>query len=187
MSKKIKLQGLSMKNALDFKNLPLTRDEIINNTPLKEVDGKFAINENAKALHPDRQDLVILDIIDHCDAKTFVIGNADGKSVAYFRAGQYLSVSMKFDGSILTRPYSISSSPKWAKEGKYAVTIRRNPNGYAADKALDSFKVGDAVTVSAPEGNFYYEELRDAKDVIALAGGSGITPFLSMAYAIRDG
>lgn len=187
MSKKIKLQGLSMKNALDFKNLPLTRDEIINNTPLKEVDGKFAINENAKALHPDKQDLVILDIIEHCDAKTFIIGNADGKSVAYFRAGQYLSVSMKFEGSILTRPYSISSSPKWAKEGKYAVTIRRNPNGYAADKALDNFKVGDAVTVSAPEGNFYYEELRDAKDVIALAGGSGITPFLSMAYAIRDG
>lgn len=32
-----------------------------------------------------------------------------------------------------------------------------------------------------------YEGLRDALHVIALAGGSGITPFLSMAYAIRDG
>ena len=36
-------------------------------------------------------------------------------------------------------------------------------------------------------GNFYYEELRDSENVIALAGGSGITPFLSMAYAVRDG
>ena len=40
---------------------------------------------------------------------------------------------------------------------------------------------------SDPQGFFYYEDLRDAKHVVGLAGGSGITPFLSMAYALRDG
>ena len=40
---------------------------------------------------------------------------------------------------------------------------------------------------SDPQGFFYYEDLRDAKYVVGLAGGSGITPFLSMAYALRDG
>ena len=47
-------------------------------------------------------------------------------------------------------------------------------------------KVGDIITTSDPQGQFYYEELRDAKNVIALAGGSGITPFLSMAKAIVE-
>ena len=40
---------------------------------------------------------------------------------------------------------------------------------------------------SAPEGEFTYEPLRDAKNVVALAGGSGITPFLSLAKAIENG
>ncbi|MBQ1242777.1 MAG: 2Fe-2S iron-sulfur cluster binding domain-containing protein, partial [Clostridia bacterium] len=44
-----------------------------------------------------------------------------------------------------------------------------------------------SVEVSAPAGNFEYQELRDAKKVICLAGGSGITPFVSMANAIKDG
>ena len=39
----------------------------------------------------------------------------------------------------------------------------------------------------APAGNFEYQPLRDAKKVICLAGGSGITPFVSMAKAIADG
>ena len=91
------------------------------------------------------------------------------------------------DGSRVSRPYSISSGPKEALEGRIAVTVRANPGGFAADRILAGLKVGDAVTASAPEGHFYYEELRDAKNVLALAGGSGITPFLSMARAIRDG
>ena len=47
--------------------------------------------------------------------------------------------------------------------------------------------MGDTFYASAPQGNFYYEELRDPKNIVALAGGSGITPFLSMARAIADG
>ena len=52
---------------------------------------------------------------------------------------------------------------------------------------LADFKKGDKVITSDPQGQFYYEKLRDAKHVIALAGGSGITPFLSMAGAIVEG
>ena len=65
--------------------------------------------------------------------------------------------------------------------------MRRTPDGFASDYILDNWKVGDAVTVSELLGNFYYEGLRDETDVIALAGGSGITPFISMARAIADG
>ncbi len=187
MAHGIKFDGITMKDAQDFANLPKRRNAVIDAAPTKEISGIFPINEHAKALHPEKQALVIKEIIDHTDAKTYILSSKDGSPVAYFRAGQYLSVQMNIEGSLLTRPYSISSSPAWANEGKYAITIRRNPAGFAADKFLDSAKVGDDIITSGPEGNFYYDAIRDAGTVIALAGGSGITPFLSMAYAIRDG
>ena len=96
-------------------------------------------------------------------------------------------MKLQIGESFVTRPYSISSSPQWTLEGKVAITVRTNPGGFAADWLLENLKVGDNVIASGGEGQFYYEGLRDANNVVALAGGSGITPFLSMAYAIRDG
>jgi ferredoxin-NADP reductase len=52
---------------------------------------------------------------------------------------------------------------------------------------LSNWQVGSSVEVSAPSGNFEYQPLRDAGTVICLAGGSGITPFVSMANAVSDG
>ncbi len=182
----VKLKGLNGNDMKEFAFLPKTRDAVIAGAQAKDVDSVFAINENAKALHPDFQELTVREIIEHTDAKTFILGNEDGSPVAYFKAGQYLSLQFVIDNSVLTRPYSISSSPQWCAMGKYAVTIRKNPGGFAADKILDTLRVGDKVTASAPEGSFFYDKIRDGSHVIAVAGGSGITPFLSMAYAIRD-
>lgn len=186
---KVSVSKFPLLDMVKFATLPKRREKVIKKTPVKEVSAKFKINENAAALHPDYQSLVIQEIIDHpgAGAKSFVMATKDGSPAAYFRAGQYLSVAMQFGQSQLTRPYSISSSPSWTKDGKYAITIRSNPNGYAADLALKEWKVGMEIKASDPQGQFYYDSLRDAKNVIALAGGSGITPFLSMAYAIRDG
>ena len=189
MALNYKVSIIGALDMLKFKNMSKVREQHIQAAPAKDISGEFAINKNAKALHPDFIPVVIKEIIDHEGAasKTFIFGREDGTALPFFRAGQYLSLKLYIDGSFVTRAYSISSSPAWALEGKYAVTIRRNPGGFAADWMLDNFKVGDKLTISGPQGEFYYEGLRDAKNVIALAGGSGITPFLSMAYAIRDG
>ena len=48
-------------------------------------------------------------------------------------------------------------------------------------------RVGDRLQGSMGLGQFYYEPLRDAKNVVALAGGVGITPFASMAKEIAHG
>ncbi|MBQ8178058.1 MAG: iron-sulfur cluster-binding domain-containing protein, partial [Clostridia bacterium] len=91
-------------------------------------------------------------------------------------------------GSIeLTRPYSISSSPKNALEGYYQLTVKRVEGGLASEYILDNWAEGTKVSTSAPQGTFTYERLRDAKVVIGVAGGSGITPFRSLAKAIIDG
>ncbi len=172
-----------------FVGLITDREHAIKKAPEKDVDPVFAINENAKLLHPDYQKMVIQDIIEHkgADSKTFVFKKADGSKAAYFRAGQYVSVLLKIGSSLVTRPYSICSSPAEALEGIVKITVRNVKDGYAAPYMLENFKVGDEVCISGPEGTFYYEPLRDAGHVIALAGGSGITPFLSMANAIREG
>ena len=172
-----------------FANMAKVREEAIQSAPAKEVDGVFPINENAKALHPDVLKLVIDEIIDRgaAEAKTYLLKNADGSPLPYFRAGQYVSLKLPLEGSFVTRSYSLCLSPKEALNGKYAITIRTNPGGFVADRLLEKLKVGDEVLSSGPQGFFYYEKLRDRKQVIGLAGGSGITPFLSLAYAICDG
>ena len=189
MALNVKVGLIGKFDMLKFKNMKKVREQAIQAAPAKEIDGEFAINTNAGELHPDYVELVIDQIIDHgsAAAKTYVFKRAGGKPFPYFRAGQYLSLKLPLGDSFVTRSYSLCSSPKDALEGKAAITIRSNPGGYAADMLLESLKVGDTVISSDPQGFFYYEDLRDKKTVIGLAGGSGITPFLSMAYAIRDG
>ena len=183
---KVKSLGGDLKR---FVGLITDREHAIKRAPEKEINPVFAINENAKQLHPDYQKMVIHDIIEHkgADSKTFVFKKADGTKAAYFRAGQYISVLLKIGSSLVTRPYSICSSPTEALEGIVKITVRNVKDGYAAPYMLETFKIGDEVSISGPEGTFYYEPLRDAGHAIALAGGSGITPFLSMASAIKDG
>ena len=145
----------------------------------------------AKALHPKKQYLVIESITERgADCKSFTLVPDKEKgttSLAYFGAGKYLTVFEEIEGMPITRAYSISSSPKDSLDGKYVLTIKLVDGGLMSRYIFDTWEVGTRVTVSAPSGNFEYQPLRDAKNVICLAGGSGITPFVSMANAIADG
>ena len=109
------------------------------------------------------------------------------KKLAWFSAGQYLSIALNVDGQTICRPYSIASSPRDALNGNYRITVKRVGGGIASGFMLDNWTVGTSVIASAPLGDFTYEPLRDAKTVIGIAGGSGITPFRSFAKAITEG
>ena len=145
----------------------------------------------AKALHPKRQYLKVAQIIERGeDCKSFVLvpdAEKGTENLAWFGAGKYLTVFETIENMPVTRAYSISSSPKDALNGKYVLTIKLVEGGLVSRYILDNWTVGTSVEVSAPSGNFEYQPLRDAQKVICLAGGSGITPFLSMANAIADG
>ena len=186
---KVKVGLIGKFDMLKFKNMKKVREKAIQAAPAKEVKGVLPINENAKALHPDYLRLKVAEIIDRgsANAKTFVLASADGKALPYFRAGMYINLKLPLEGSLVTRSYSLCSSPKKALDGKYSITVRANPGGFVADKLLEKLKVGDELISTCPQGFFYYEDLRDCPTVIGLAGGSGITPFLSMAEAIADG
>ena len=150
----------------------------------------FNANILAKKLHPNVQYAVVTSIADHGDAKSYTLtpdAEKGMEGLAYFRAGQYVSIALDIGEAKLNKPYTIRSCPKDALKGTYTITVKRTAKGFASDYILDNWTVGTKIKLSAPLGEFYHQELRDAKQVVALAGGSGITPFYSMAAAIADG
>ncbi len=170
-----------------------TRNKHIEAAPDTLPQSWFNPNEIAKRLHPHAQYCIISKVEDHGDAKSFTLIPDESKGtteMAYFRASQYVSVALNIDGAVLNKPYCIRSNPKDAlgKENtSYTITVKMTNPGYASRYILENWKEGDKVEISGPQGDFYYQSLRDAKHVIAIAGGSGITPFYSMASAIADG
>ena len=180
-------------NPMDFTKMTPNRQAKIEAAaakPLPPVDS-YTPNQLAKALHPDVQHLKVSRVVERGgNAKSIYLVPDTSKGtarLAYFSAGQYLSLSLRIGDSFVTRPYSLASSPKEALDGEYMLTVRRANGGFVSDYILDHWKEGAEVTASAPLGEFTYEPLRDAKHVVGLAGGSGITPFRSLAKAIADG
>lgn len=184
----VKIGLIGKLDMLKFKNITKVRENEIQASPATPLPKVLTTNEKAKKHHPAKQDVVIADIRQNgADAKTIVFKTTDGSRLALYRAGQYVSVSVPIGDTVTTRSYSLCSSPELAKKGEYHITVKRDDAGFVSPYIQDNWKVGQAVTISGPQGHLYYEPLRDAKKVIALAGGSGITPFMGMAYAIRDG
>lgn len=179
-------------NKMKFTTLIPTRNQKISEAPAKALRplSSYKANEIAAALHPACQHLTIAKVIDEApDVKSYILVpdvDSGTQRLAYFSAGQYLSITLKIGSLVITRPYSLSSSPKESLAGEYMLTIKRTEGGLASNYILDSWQVGTKVTASEPFGEFTYEPLRDAKHIIGLAGGSGITPFRSLAKAIAD-
>lgn len=184
----VKIGLIGKLDMLKFKNITKVRENEIQASPATPLPKTLTTNEKAKQHHPVKQEVLISEIRQNGpDAKTIVLKSADGSRLALYRAGQYVSVSVPIGDTVTTRSYSLCSSPEWAKQGEYNITVKRDDAGYVSPYIQDNWQVGQKVTISGPQGHLYYEPLRDAKKVIALAGGSGITPFMGMAYAIRDG
>jgi ferredoxin-NADP reductase len=139
-----------------------------------------AVNRVVSRIHPKRMSLRVVEILSQTTtAKTFRFERVDGP-LPPFRAGQYVNVMVNVEGVRTSRPYSISSAPM---AERLELTVRDKPGGFVASYLLNVLKVGDVVETAGPAGHFYYEPLIDGKDLVFLAGGSGITPFMSM---IRD-
>ena len=180
-------------NPMDFTKMNPTRQAKIEAAPAKALPAtdSYKPNQLAKALHPGAQYLKVVKIEEEAsNSKRYYLAPNEEKgtkALAWFSAGQYLSISLEIGPIKLTRPYSIASSPRDALAGTYMLTIQRVEGGLASQYIHDNWQVGTEVTASEPLGNFTYEPLRDAATVVAVVGGSSITPFRSLAMAIADG
>lgn len=174
---------------LAAKKLPNKILNELSSLPEKEITTEYNVNTLANKIHPKKINVEIKKIIKNDnETKTFIFKNLDSKKMPFFRAGQYVSIILEINGVTISRPYSISSSPYDAsRKGEIAVTVKIVKNGFVSNWMHKNLKVGSKLIISQPEGEFYYDNIRDPKNIVAISGGSGITPFLSMARAIIEG
>jgi ferredoxin-NADP reductase len=131
-------------------------------------------------LHPARMRLRVSDIMEATPtSKTFRLERIDGP-LPPFRPGQYVNLFVDVDGVRTSRPYSIASPPG---SEVLELTVRDKPGGFVAPYLLSEVRVGDELETTGPAGTFYHEPLIDGQELVFLAGGSGITPFMSI---LRD-
>ena len=162
------------------------RRQLIDEAPAAPLVYEYGFNRLAQSLHPGFVKAVIADKAP-CSADCWRISlePADGGEFPYFRAGQFITLSCKAGDSFLSRPYSIISSPKEALEGKLEIMVQRK--GIFSTFIIDEAAAGTELWMGEPSGDFHHDDIRDRGHIVAIAGGSGVTPFLSMMKAIREG
>ncbi len=113
------------------------------------------------------------------NAVVVTLAPANGSAAQFeFTQGQYLTFKRDFDGEELRRSYSICAG---RDEGVLQVGIKRVEGGAFSTWANTDLKVGDTVQAMPPMGRFYVDlDPMAAHAYLAFAGGSGITPVLSV-------
>ena len=147
-----------------------------------KIQSPGQMNMLASYLHPKQQVLVIDSFkIENDSTITYRLVPEKDKRVAFFRAGQYLRIDIIIDGNQISRPFSISSTPRDVITNNfYEITVKNQLDGFFTGYIKDNWKEGTPVYSSEPLGVFYYEPLRDSHNLVCLAGGTGITPFRSI-------
>lgn len=135
-------------------------------------------------LHPAQLDLTVSEIIQETASAQSIRLVSDGVVLPPFQAGQYINIFVETAGIRTSRPYSIASSP--AQTGYYEITVRRVEDGFVSNYLLEELKPGDKLQSSGPAGNFHYNPLFHGDKLALIAGGSGITPFMSMIRELGD-
>lgn len=120
------------------------------------------------------------------DTKTFYLVDADegGRPFDYV-AGQYLT--FRFDtvaDKPLVRSYTMSSSPN--QDGLSAFTVKRVEGGKISNWLCDEVREGSVLRARGPIGKFCFDPKIDHSHLIMVAGGSGVTPFISIMREYQD-
>ena len=163
------------------------RRQLIDASPSDPPVYEYGVNRLAKSLHPGivKGEIIAKEPIGKDCCRITLRSSCEDGRFPYFRAGQFISLSGSVHGSFLSRPYSLSSSPKEALEGKMQVIVQKT--GIFSSYLYDEAEIGTELSIGEPSGDFYHDDLRDKKHILAIAGGTGITPFLSMMKAISEG
>ena len=114
---------------------------------------------------------------------SFYLRPEDGKEIASYQAGQYLSIRVQPEGEENThiRHYSLSDA---SGKDYYRISVKREVYGVVSNYLHETVQEGDILTASAPAGDFVLEE----KEIpaVLISGGVGQTPMVSMLNTIVE-
>jgi ring-1,2-phenylacetyl-CoA epoxidase subunit PaaE len=99
-----------------------------------------------------------------------------------FTQGQYLTLRGDIDGQDLRRSYSICAG---VDDGELRVGVRKVRGGTFSNWINEHLKPGDTLQVMAPQGRFHVPiDAAARRHYLGIAGGSGITPILSIMKTV---
>ncbi|MUG71286.1 NO-inducible flavohemoprotein [Paenibacillus validus] len=115
---------------------------------------------------------------------SFYLVPDDGKAIAAFEPGQYVSVKIEIPGESHThiRQYSLSGAPG---RPYYRISVKREdaiegrPAGKVSVYLHEQIEEGEILWLSAPAGEFTLDRT-DTRPVVLISGGVGLTPMISM-------
>ncbi len=125
--------------------------------------------------HVFQQATVTRIVKETADTRTFVLEPHE-QPFAY-RAGQFCTFRVTVDGEELYRSYSMSSAPE--TDGELMTTVKRVAGGKVSNWMVDNVVEGDELTMTRAAGTFVLSPT--SAPLLAFAGGSGVTPILSLA------
>lgn len=125
-----------------------------------------------RAVQPDTQEAVIV---------SFEVPE-ELRPVFGFTQGQYLTLRKEIEGQDLRRSYSICAG---VDDGELRVGVRKVRGGVFSNWINEHLKPGDTINVMAPQGRFFVPiEPQAQRHHVGIAGGSGITPILSIMKTV---
>lgn len=126
----------------------------------------------------DYHPLTVADVIDEtADTRSFVIEIPPDLTRKFaYAAGQFCTFRTTNGGEAVVRCYSMSSSSDTGDP--FTVTVKRVPGGKMSNWMNDALAAGDTIDTMPPAGLFVLRAVQTP--IVAFAGGSGITPILSI-------
>lgn len=112
------------------------------------------------------------------DTVALTVAAVDDKLLPGFLPGQFVS----FEIANGRRSYSLTSRNN--HQDAYSIAVRRVESGVVSTVVVDQLGPGDKVNLSSPSGSFIVPLVNEFP-VVMIAGGIGITPFISYLRSLR--
>ena len=132
---------------------------------------------------PKYYDLTVKDIIQETKDAISIVFETPAEGSIKYKSGQFLTIITSVNGKEIRRAYSLCSSPFVDKD--MAVMVKRVDDGLMSNWLPDNLKKGVKLRVLEPIGKFTTDfDKGNKRHIIMFAGGSGITPMMSIIKSI---
>lgn len=115
--------------------------------------------------------------------KHFTFVKEDGTQLPSFSGGSHIVVTLDADGKTYKNPYSLMGSP--TETGAYHISVRRQESSSGGSAFMhENISVGMSLKITHPVNLFTLAKM--AHKHVLIAGGIGITPFMSQIEELKQ-